>query len=93
MRNFERKRPPRWTAPVPETVWRVQTWGCVSGGICEEGEGRMYAAFLDSRRFGTKDELLSTGSELSETGDGEIFVVDFAALEFGGVDLVSLCRL
>jgi hypothetical protein len=24
--NLERKRPPRWTAPVPEMVWRVQIY-------------------------------------------------------------------
>ena len=26
-RNLERKRPPRWTAPVPEIVWKDTAWG------------------------------------------------------------------
>lgn len=46
-RNFERKRPPRWTAPVPETVCNEVT--CEGGMLVRVRRwGReSYSSFLD----------------------------------------------
>lgn len=85
--NLERKRPPRWTAPVPETVCREMAWRCQYGSHVAIPSST-HSAFLDSQTVWAEYELLRCGCKFCETGNGQILVIqvwvvvhDFIGLE------------
>ena len=79
-RNLERKRPPRWTAPVPEMVWRVAA--CTESQYTEREDvgdyllGGTYSSFFDGGAVWTEDEFLSSRGEFCETSYGQVFVIE-----------------
>lgn len=96
-RNLDRKRPPRWTAPVPEMVWRVAAYIRRPGldYVCSKERKRAkgyisYPSFLDRGAVRADDKFLGSRRKLRKTGDGQIFMIE---VRVASQDLVGLNRL
>lgn len=74
--NLERKRAPRWTAPVPEMVWKDATFNHCQYEICWIVEREKYSVVFDGRAVGTKDQFLSCAGVLRQARNGEVFMVE-----------------
>jgi hypothetical protein len=93
-RNFERNRPPRWTAPVPEMVCREAACKREREEVrisVSRRDVATYTAFFYGGGVRTQDELLGSGGEFSKTSDGQVFVVEIGILteDVVGLDRVS----
>lgn len=75
--NLERNRAPRWTAPVPEMVWKDATFLLSVRIFCDRrrmGEG--YSVVFDRRAVSTQNQFLSCAGILRQARDGEVFMVE-----------------
>ncbi len=87
-RNFARKSPPKWTAPVPDIVCKEQACVLLEEDTVEKSY--THSLFTDCSTFGSKNKLLGSRSEVWKTGNREVFMVQVG---IGSKDLVRLARL